>query len=158
HRIAVRALADEGKRPGPAAVVVVDVMAPLWRRPWFVSLVGLGGAGLVWTVFRLRLRRAVALERMPMRIATDLHAHIGATLSQIAVLSQVAGGTAGTGPEVARTLDRITGLSGEVVDALSDVVWSINPARDRLRDLVQRMRLYATELFADEAVEVELDL
>jgi len=93
------------------------------------------------------------------RIATDLHDDIGASLSQIAVLSQAASRQAARGSTEAKgSLERITDLSGNVVDAMSDVVWSINPARDRMSDLVHRMRRFAVDLFADGDTAITLDL
>jgi signal transduction histidine kinase len=93
------------------------------------------------------------------RIATDLHDDIGASLSQIAVLSQYASRQAARGSaETGQSLERITELSGAVVDAMSDVVWSINPARDRMSDLVHRMRRFAVDLLADGDAALKLDL
>lgn len=42
-------------------------------------------------------------------------------------------------------LGRIAEISRHLVDAMSDVVWAINPERDSLRDLVQRMRRFASD-------------
>src|SRR5262249_23153973 len=40
----------------------------------------------------------------------------------------------------------IARISRESVDAMSDIVWAINPHRDRLSDLTGRMRLFAGEI------------
>ncbi len=40
----------------------------------------------------------------------------------------------------------IANTSREMVDSMSDIVWAINPERDRLSDLIQRMRFFAEEL------------
>jgi signal transduction histidine kinase len=99
------------------------------------------------------------LERVRTRIATDLHDDVGSSLSQIAVLSQYASRQAARGGEEAKgSLARITELSGSVVDAMSDVVWSINPARDRMSDLVHRMRRFAVDLLSETEVNLTLDL
>jgi len=94
-----------------------------------------------------------------MRIAADLHDDVGASLSQIAVLSQYASRQAARGaPETGASLERITELAGSVVDAMSDVVWSINPSRDRMSDLVHRMRRFAVDLFSYGGTVLRLDL
>jgi signal transduction histidine kinase len=38
---------------------------------------------------------------------------------------------------------------------MSDVVWAINPRKDNLRDLVQRMRRFASDVFTAKDVEFE---
>ena len=42
--------------------------------------------------------------------------------------------------------------------AMSDIVWAINPERDRLVDLSSRMREYAEEVFASDGVELTFDV
>jgi hypothetical protein len=56
------------------------------------------------------------LDRVRTRIATDWHADIRASLSQIAALSVVARMDADRGGQVQEPLSRITGISGELVD------------------------------------------
>ena len=52
----------------------------------------------------------------------------------------------------------IAETSRELVDSMSDIVWAINPERDHLSDLIQRMRSLAGELteFADIGLRVHL--
>src|SRR3989442_6840185 len=104
---------------------------------------------------RYRLARLLEIERIRSRIATDLHDDVGATLSQIAVLSEVARRKTETDPnEVSGRLDRIAGAAREMVDSMSDLVWSIDPHRDHLSDLTNRMRRFAVEYAG--AADIEL--
>lgn len=158
YRFEVRAVDGEGLTGEPVAAAFA-IRPPFWRQGWFLAALGLTSAAGVAVAFRIRVARLVELERVRTRIATDLHDDVGASLSRIAVLSQHAGRQAARGEPTARTsLARIAELSGEVVDAMSDVVWSINPARDRVSDLVHRMRRFAVDLFAEGDVRLVLDL
>jgi signal transduction histidine kinase/ligand-binding sensor domain-containing protein len=158
YRFEVRAVDGEGLSGEPAATTI-SIRPPVWRRWWFLALVGVALASAAGLVYRMRVARMVALERVRTRIATDLHDDVGASLSQIAVLSQYASRQAARGePAAGASLARITELSGAVVDAMSDVVWSINPARDRMSDLVHRMRRFAVDLFAESEARLVLDL
>ncbi len=38
---------------------------------------------------------------------------------------------------------------------MSDIVWAINPKRDSLLDLIQRMRRFASEIFSNRRIEFE---
>jgi len=38
---------------------------------------------------------------------------------------------------------------------MSDIVWAINPKRDTLLDLVQRMRRFATEILVSRGIELQ---
>lgn len=159
YRFEVRTASEDGRSAGPAAFVDVRVLAPFWRRGWFVALVAAALAALGYAAYRVRLARALEVERVRTRIATDLHDDIGSSLSQIAILAQVARRDAARGdPRGIDALDRITDLAGEVVEAMSDVVWAISPRGDRLDQLVSRMRRFAIELFAEADVVLRLDL
>jgi len=158
YRFEVRALDGEGTLSEPAAIAF-RIRPPFWQTAWFLGLVAAAIIGAVSVLYRARVARLLELERVRTRIATDLHDDVGASLSQIAVLSQFASRQAARGgDEVSGSLARITELSGSVVDAMSDVVWSINPARDRMSDLVHRMRRFAVDLFSETDVSLALDL
>jgi signal transduction histidine kinase len=77
---------------------------------------------------RAREERLAELERVRKRIATDLHDDIGSSLTRISLLSEVAQRQGGDeqGP-LTRPLSVIAGLSRELVDSMSDIVWAINP-------------------------------
>jgi len=49
-------------------------------------------------------------------------------------------------------LSVIASASREVLDSMNDIVWAINPRRDQLRDLIQRMRRFASDVFAARAI------
>ena len=103
---------------------------------------------------RSREERFAELERVRQRIATDLHDDIGSSLTQIAILSEVAcqqlshpNDEKALGP-----LSRIIGVSNELVEAMSDIVWAINPKKDHLSDLLQRMRRFASDVLAARGI------
>ncbi|HUC43743.1 MAG TPA: two-component regulator propeller domain-containing protein [Candidatus Sulfotelmatobacter sp.] len=143
----------------PPATVVFRVQVPFFERGWFIALVAAAAVAAAFGAYRVRVAHLLTVERLRTRIATDLHDEVGSSLSQIAVLSQVAE-QGSRGPERAASpaLDRITELSGNLVDAMSDTVWAISPREDRLSDLVHRMRRFASDLFADGRTAVRLDL
>jgi signal transduction histidine kinase len=97
--------------------------------------------------------QAVHLERMRIRIATDLHDDIGAGLSQIAILSEVLIQRSGADQGLSGPLSGMAGSARELLASMSDIVWAINPRHDHLRDLQQRMRRFASDLFAARNID-----
>jgi hypothetical protein len=157
YRFLVRAVSDDGS-VGEPAVVGFRILPPVWLRWWFLLLAALAVAGVVYAFYRYRLKRVVEMERVRTRIATDLHDDIGASLSQIAILSEVvrqkaeAGGNGRSSAEF-EPLKIIAASSREMIDAMSDIVWAINPHKDNLGDLVHRMRRFASDIL--EAQEID---
>ena len=107
-----------------------------------------GAALAIHSVRRRGLDVWVDLERVRTQIARDLHDDIGASLSQIALLSEFASRRADGNPHVAYALREIGGLSRQVVDSMSDIVWAIDPHNDMLDDMIRRMRAFANDVFA----------
>jgi signal transduction histidine kinase len=101
-------------------------------------------------LYRYRVAQIIQLERVRTRIATDLHDDIGASLSKIAILSEVVhqrvAPLAAADNQINEPLDVIAGTSREMVDSMSDIVWAINPTKDHLSDLIGRMRNLAGEM------------
>ena len=150
YRFYVRAINADGVVSATPASVSFRVAAPVYRRWWFIALGLLVIGGLAYAAYRYRVQQLLALERMRMRIATDLHDEVGSSLSQIAILSEVARQRLNPKQERANTtaqepLERMAETSREALDAMSDLVWAINPERDQLSDLSQRMRRFASD-------------
>jgi signal transduction histidine kinase len=138
-----------------AASVEFIVIPYLWQRWWFLTSIVATSVAVAYQVHRYRLAQALALERVRMRIATDLHDDIGASLSQIALLSEVARRQSDREARGTEPLARIGEISRELVDSMSDIVWSIHPQRDRMDDLVHRMRRFANDVFGAQGIPFE---
>lgn len=96
---------------------------------------------------RSREERFRELERVRKRIATDLHDDIGSSLTQISLLSEVVNQRVGTDEKpITKPLAMIADASRELVDAMSDIVWAINPQKDHLSDLTGRMHRFAADV------------
>jgi signal transduction histidine kinase len=111
----------------------------------------------VYTIYRYRVAQLLKLERVRTRIATDLHDDIGSSLSQIAILSEVVRQKVGANG-VSEPLNLIANTSREMVDSMSDIVWAVNPNKDHLSDLVQRMRRFAEDVLDAKEIACKFDL
>jgi len=154
YRFLVRAVNADGVVSDTPSSFSFTILSPVWQRWWFLALaatmVGLAG----YTVYRYRVAQLLKFERMRTRIATDLHDDIGSSLSQIAILSEVSRQRLGKKQDgVGESLAQIANTSRDLVDSMSDIVWAINPRRDRLGDLAQRMREFAGDVFTAREIE-----
>jgi signal transduction histidine kinase len=141
----------------PASVTVV-IPRPFWATWWFMSAVAGAVVLAAYTLYRHRLARLLEIERIRTRLAMDLHDDIGSALSQVAVMSAVAKQRAEGDHRLADLLERIAERSRQLIDTMSDVVWAINPERDSLRDLAQRMRRFAAETLEAQDIQLQFEL
>jgi signal transduction histidine kinase/ligand-binding sensor domain-containing protein len=159
YRFHVRALNADGVPSPKPAHVTFRVLPPFWRQPWFVALVLSAMAVLSCTLHRYRVRQLLELANVRTRIATDLHDDIGANLTRIAILSEVARQQAPAGDGHADApLGSIATIARESATAMSDIVWAISPERDTLSDMVRKMRDHAEEVFESREISLALDL
>jgi signal transduction histidine kinase len=155
HRLLVRAVSSNDVAGRTPAVVTFTVLPPIYARWWFIVLAGavIGAAGLV--AYRARVAQLLRVERVRARIATDLHDDIGASLSQIAILAEVARQRQNhSGVELSDSLQRIAETSRTLVDSMSDIVWAVNPDADSLGDLVYRMRRFAEDTLGGTDIDL----
>jgi two-component sensor histidine kinase len=151
----VRSVSAAGIAGDDAASVRFEILPPFWRRGWFLGLVALTVAGGTYGLHAVRVRRLIGLERIRRQIATDLHDDVGSGLVQIAVMSEVAKRQAGR--EASDRLDQVAELARALRDSMSDIVWAVDPRRDRLSDLVRRLRQVTFNLFEADKVDVSFD-
>lgn len=177
YNFSVRAITANGVLSENSATISMTIARPIWQRWWFIALAALAVSSVIYAFVRYRLakirevqtalealnksraERLAELQRVRRRIATDLHDDIGSSLTQIAVLSEVARNQAAAlqSETVSMPLESIKGVSRELVETMSDVVWAINPNKDNLHDLVQRMRRFASDVCAGRSIHFELD-
>jgi signal transduction histidine kinase len=157
YRFAVRAVGPGGE-PGDEASFSFAVAPPLWRRASFLIAVAAALALAAVLVHRQSLRRAVAVERVRTRLASDLHDDVGSSLARISILSEVGHRQLEGEGEAARVFDEIGETSRAVIDALGDAIWSIDPRRDDLQSLADRLRNFATDLLEGRGIAFRIAL
>lgn len=150
--VEARAVSAAGEVGKETARLELRVLPPLWRRSWFVGGVAALLAGALGIVYRLRVARLVALERVRTRIAADLHDDLGSSLSRISILSEVARRQIAGPAEASSTLETIGASARELAEMASDIVWAIDPQRDDLASWVARLRRFGEDLFDPQGV------
>ena len=153
YQFQVRAVTGEGLGGTVPASMEFVVLPPVSQRLWFRSSSLAVVLLIVLAAHRYRVTRLLALGRVRMRIADDLHDDIGGSLSRISIQSEVAcRETLGLGEQPRRRFMEIADSARGLVDALGDVVWSVDPRQDDLASVCRRLREYADDLFPESGV------
>ena len=154
HRLQVRVRDAYGREGTEHVLLTVTVNAPFWQRWWFFALVLAAGAGSMYALSRLRQRQRLKLQGVRDRIARDLHDDIGSTLGSISYYSEALKRKLGSidDPMAQQVADKIGSSSREMIDQMSDIVWSVDPKNDDAGSLVQRMQGFAGDLLAAKGI------
>ncbi|MFM8395232.1 MAG: two-component regulator propeller domain-containing protein, partial [Acidobacteriota bacterium] len=128
YLLLIRAINSLGIPSSQPARVHFRIDPPIWLSWWFILLLlavtFVVGYLIHWAKFRQHLR----MERLRTQISSDLHDEVGSSLSQIAILSEVALRQAGLGTREAgeardHHLRRVAEISRAAIDSMEEIVW-----------------------------------
>jgi signal transduction histidine kinase len=158
YQFHVTACNQSGAWNEAGASVAFVVLPYFWQTWWFLIVSILAGAGAVaGTVYvtqRQKWRRQLRLVEMQLslekertRIAQDIHDGVGANLTEIAWLAEVAEKDATDPTEVRAQTRKISNTARETVRSFDEIVWAVLPQNDTLRSLVDYLGQRVDELF-----------
>ncbi|MDX2072706.1 MAG: triple tyrosine motif-containing protein [Haliscomenobacter sp.] len=122
----------------------INIVRPYWRTWWFYTIIALLVCLLVFELFRYRTLQRKKQEHIRQQIARDLHDEMGSTLSSISILSD-AMQRKHPNDGMLGSIQIISERTREVMDTMSDIVWSVNPHNDEMGVVIQKMRTFAAE-------------
>lgn len=133
-----------------------------WQRNALLAggglLVLLGAAVTAWLLNRARVRRLQEAQQIRKQIAHDLHDEVGSTLSSISLLSGMVNDLiAQKRPESAeRAIQKINTDARQILDAIDEIIWTINPGNDSLQRVALRLKEYAQPLMESKNIAFSL--
>ncbi len=107
-----------------------------------------------------QLQSELALAKMRNQISQELHDDIGSTLSGIHMYSHLAQKQAETGEKenTNKSLSIIQVASGDMINRLKDMVWTIQPGHDTLKELLEKIQEYAVFMAGSKHMEVDVTI
>lgn len=97
------------------------------------------------TLYQKDLDRQLMLERERMRISQDMHDDVGASLTRISILSDLAKNKTDDKEESKQWLGQISDTSRDVMEEMNQIIWALNPKNDTLEGLIAYIRRFAYE-------------
>jgi ligand-binding sensor domain-containing protein len=135
----------------------IQINPPFWKTWWFYSVLALLVGLLFFWLDNRRVKRKTAILRMRSNIADDLHQDIDATLSSITILSSMARMKADKEPEKSKEfIEEIHTKSQNMVLAMDDILWSIDPENDSMEKFMRRFREYIDALKIQHNVRIDV--
>jgi signal transduction histidine kinase len=124
---------------------VALVVSPFWWESWWFKLGSIvAGVAVLLGAYRLRLARRREIERLRVRIASDLHDDVGSSLWSITLLSRMLARHGNLTPEEKQDVNEINRISVQTSNSIRDIIWLINPAFNSLQDFVLRIKDFAS--------------
>ncbi|MFZ1529836.1 MAG: triple tyrosine motif-containing protein [Ferruginibacter sp.] len=153
----LRALGSSGNWSNEI-ILPITIHPPFWKTAWFIGLVLISLSGMIYWFVKYRIAQVKKLDSMRNNISRNLHDDIGASLSNIGILNELA----------KRNVDEDSGRAKEylgraaediqhISENLGDIVWNINPMFDNINNLLIRMKRYAADMTDGRNIHCEFD-
>lgn len=138
--------------------LTVKILPPFWKTWWFILISILLIGGLVSFLISMKVKHLLAMEKLKVRLAADLHDNVGAGLTEISILSELAVKDISTYSQTAAVkLNTISDIARQLVDSMSDIVWFVNPKRDSLYDLIIRLKDSYSDMLSELGVSFKTE-
>lgn len=153
----VRARNNDGIWSNKTASIRFQVEPPFWESWWFRFLIGTIIIALIALIYNnFRIGRMVDMERIRVRIASDLHDDVGSSLTEIALLSDFLQ-VEDLPEDIADSVKQIGEQSRRIVNTMDDIVWSIDARNDSVGDLTDRIQDYANRVLGPQHIVISYD-
>jgi ligand-binding sensor domain-containing protein/signal transduction histidine kinase len=160
---------EDGVWNETGATLAITVQPPFWRKPWFIVLAILilvsALAGTIHLISTAKLKRQLRaarqkelIEKERARIARDLHDQLGANLTQVTLLGELAEADKHLPEEIELHARQIVETARDTTRSLDEIVWSLNSANDTLEGLANYACKYAQDYFKLAAVSFRAEL
>jgi signal transduction histidine kinase len=167
YRFEVTACNNDGIWNETGTALTVRVQPYFWQTWWFDLLTGMMAIAAIIGAVRFavtrhlrrkleQLKQQRAIEHERERIARDIHDDLGAGLTQILLQSALA--RRERPEQIQPHLAQISGTARELVGAMDEIVWAINPENDTLDGLVTYAEKFVQEYVTQAGLRCRLDL
>ncbi len=137
----------------PVVLLTFSISKPYYKRWWFLALTIICIIAITTLIVRLvqqmryrakikEMERQYAIEKERSRISKDMHDEVGASLTRISILSELAKKQNSDPAKAQQIIEQISDISGSVVDEMSEIIWAMNPRNDTLDSFASYIRQY----------------
>jgi signal transduction histidine kinase len=110
------------------------------------------------SLYQNDLERQLMLERERYRIAEAMHDDVGASLTRITILSEMAASDCSNPEQTKQWLGKISLASREVVQDMNEIIWALNPKNGTLEELITFLHRFAFEYLGPTPVSCLFNL
>jgi signal transduction histidine kinase/ligand-binding sensor domain-containing protein len=159
---------SEGDWDAADSTLAITVLPFFWQTWTFrvaaLAVFTLSIVGVVRYVGFRRLHRQLrvleqqaALHKERARIAKDIHDDLGANLTQIALMGELAQQDRSEPEKASERMGKISTTARQALKALEEIVWAVNPRNDTLGHLIDYAGQFALDYLRLAGIRCRLD-
>ncbi len=157
YKLLLRTLNSEGVPADKPTELIIRIRPPFYQTWWFYTLVALAFVMELYWLDHQRGLRKKGLQKVRTDISDNLHKEVAEALSNINILSEIARLKSDKEPARAKEyMEQIHAKSHNMIIAMDDMLWSLDPANDSMDKTISRIKEFADALMQRHAVLIEL--
>lgn len=161
HTFEVQAI-DRDLNYSEPARLIMQVFVPWHANAWvlapaIVAFCGLLAWAFVARALYVRKSREAAVLRERDRISRDLHDHLGAGLTHLAMVGDLVRQQAAQPGAVEMLAHRLTESARDLTRTMGEIIWTTDPDKDTLRSFALFINSYTDRFFAGSALRLRFD-
>jgi signal transduction histidine kinase len=157
YTLHIKAETPQGTPSISSAAISFSIEPYLYQKTWFRIILGILLIGSIVGAVRYislkklkakleKIEAQAALERERIRISKDMHDELGAELTKIGLLSEIAKNNfVKNGQSLENDLAKIISASRDVAISMDEIVWAVNPKNDKVDKLCGYIAGYVQE-------------
>ncbi len=149
--------------------ITLIVHPPFWLTWWFLSLSGLIFVGSIIGTARYisvrKIKRKLellehqhALEKERLRISKDMHDDLGARITEISLVTQLARKDTENSKVIQGHLQNISTSAEEIITSFDEIVWAVNPENDTLNNLADYISQFTIDFLQKANIKARLEI
>ena len=135
----------------------IKISPPFWKSWWFYGLLTITCIVIFYLADRERLLRMRSTQKLRTDIALNLHHDVNTALGNINLLSEMARMKADK--DIAKSkelIEQISNKSNDMMIAMDDILWVIDPANDSMEKTLLRMSEFIDALRNRHEAEIDM--
>jgi ligand-binding sensor domain-containing protein/two-component sensor histidine kinase len=142
----------------PEKSLQIVIKPPYYKTWWFITFILLTITAILYGLYKYRINQVNKMHAIRNNISRDLHDDIGASLSNINILNELAKRNAGDPVKSKEYLDKSGEDIQRISESISDIVWNINPRYDDVNNLLIKMKRYAADMMDGKNISYQIDI
>jgi ligand-binding sensor domain-containing protein/signal transduction histidine kinase len=140
------------------ASVQIIITPPFWQTWWFRMALAFAVIAFLAALYNYRVSKLLEIERTRLHIARDLHDDVGSSLSSIALTADMLQKELASNGLVNRQLARVHETAQKLSRNLKEIVWAIDPQRDKFDALLLHLREITEELLGQKGIAYMIEV
>lgn len=141
----------------PEKSFIIEIKPPFWNSWGFYGILILAFIGILYLIDKERMKRLRSTQQIRSEIGLNLAGEVTAALNNINLMSEMANRKADNDIERSKELiGQITEKSNNMIIALDDMLWSIDPVNDHMEKILQRMAEFSEAMQKNFDVKITM--